>query len=199
MTPNCLQVIRNEHQALSAMLRSIPLLLSQRRPAGTPPDFAALRAMLFYVDEFPEKRHHRKETELLFPRLRARSTQLHEVLAQLDHDHARGERRIRELEHALLAWEVMGESRRVPFETALAKYIDFYHGHMAIEEREVLPLCEKVLTPHDWEELDQAFAANRDALAGATPEAEYRDLFSRIVKQVPAPVGLGPAATPRAT
>lgn len=47
------RIIREEHRALTAMLRSIQLLLTQARREGTPPDFAALRAMLFYIDEFP--------------------------------------------------------------------------------------------------------------------------------------------------
>jgi hemerythrin-like domain-containing protein len=190
----CLQIIRQEHQALSAMLRSIPMLLAHQRAQATPVDFAALRAMLFYVDEFPEKRHHRKETELLFPKLRKRTPEHRDLLDHLDEDHARGELRIRELEHALLAFEVMGEPRRAAFEQTLARYIDFYLGHMAMEEREILPLAERVLTEEDWAELDEAFGANRDALAGSLPEAEYAALFSRIVHLVPAPVGLGPTA-----
>jgi hypothetical protein len=64
---------------------------------------------------------------------------------------------------------------------------------MAMEEREILPLAERVLTEEDWSELDEAFGANRDALAGSLPEAEYAALFSRIVHLVPAPVGLGPS------
>ncbi len=58
----------------------------------------------------------------------------------------------------------------------------------------VLPLAEQVLTEADWAELDQAFLANRDPLTGQEPEQEYRELFSRIVALVPAPIGLG---TPR--
>jgi len=190
-----LQIIRNEHAALAAMLRSILLLLAEHRRKGTLPDFAALRAMLFYVDEFPEKRHHRKESELLFPRLRARTPMSRELLDRLDDDHGRGERKIRNVEHALLAFEIMGESRRAQFETAMERYVEFYLSHMALEEREILPLALRVLTPDDWDDLDAAFGANRDALAGAEPEEEYRKLFSRIVNQVPAPIGLGPEVT----
>src|SRR5512146_1743849 len=116
MTHLALKVIREEHAALAAMLRSIPLLLSRHRRQGTLPDFAALRAMLFYVDEFPEQRHHRKESELLFPRLRARTPRARDVLDRLDDDHARGERRVRDLEHSLIAFEMLGEARRDAFE-----------------------------------------------------------------------------------
>jgi hemerythrin-like domain-containing protein len=186
-----LRVIREEHAALSAMLRSIVLLLAQHRNQGTQPDFAALRAMLFYMDEFPEQRHHRKETELLFPKLRARTPLARDLLDRLDEDHGRGERSIRDLEHALLAFEMMGESRRAAFERAVQRYVDFYLAHMRLEEEQILPLAQKVLTEQDWVELDAAFAGNRDPLTGHPPDAEYRALFSRIVNLVPAPIGLG--------
>lgn len=191
MTHTTIRIIRDEHSALSAMLRSIVLLLAQHRRQGTLPDFAALRAMLFYVDEFPEKRHHRKESELLFPKMRARTPISRELLDRLDDDHARGERKIREVEHALLGFEMMGEARRQAFEQAVERYVDFYLAHMAMEEREILPLAEKVLTDEDWSELDRAFSANRDPLTGCEPEPDYGALFTRIVNAVPAPIGLG--------
>lgn len=187
-----LRIIHEEHAALSAMLRTILLLLQQHRDRGTLPDFGALRAMLFYVDEFPEKRHHQKESELLFPALRVRTQEAAGVLDRLDRDHAQGERAIRDLEHHLLAFEMMGGSRRTAFEQAAQNYVDFYLRHMALEEEQVLPLAERVLTAQDWLTLDAAFAANRDPLAGHEPDEEYRALFRRIVNMLPAPLGLGP-------
>ena len=193
MTHAATRIIREEHAALAAMLRSILLLLEQHRRQGSLPDFAALRAMLFYVDEFPEQRHHRKETELLFPKLRARTPLAHDVLDHLDEDHASGERNIRDLEHALLGFEIMGEPRRERFEQAAERYVSFYLAHMALEEQQILPLADQVLTGDDWAELDAAFSANRDPLTGHEPEAAYRALFTRIVNMVPAPIGLGAA------
>lgn len=188
-------IIRAEHRALSAMLRSIVLLLSEHRRRSTLPDFSVLRAMLFYVDEFPERLHHTKESALLFPKLRARSAEATEVLDRLDHEHACGERAIRDLEHDLLGFEMMGETslgeeRRRRFETSMQKYVDFYLEHMRIEETQVLPLAERVLTDADWAELDAAFQQNRDPLVGHEPDGEYRPLFKKIRKLV-APIGLG--------
>ncbi len=193
MAHAALRIIHEEHAALAAMLRSILLLLSRHRRDATFPDFAVLRAMLFYMDEFPEQRHHVKESALLFPKLRARSDEANQVLERLDQDHARGERAIRDLEHALLAFEMMGETRRAAFELAARQYADFYFEHMLLEEKQVLPLAERVLDAQDWAELDAAFTANRDPLTGHEPEDEYRALFSRIVNALPAPLGLGEA------
>ncbi len=193
---SALRIIRDEHQALAAMLRSILLLLGQPAARHGTPDFTSLRAIIFYVDEFPEKRHHRIESELFFPKLRARTPAARDVLDRLDADHAQGERSIRDLEHDLLAYEMMGESRREAFEHAAREYVDFYLQHMRLEEEQVLPLAEKTLTLEDWAELDAAFQLNRDPLTGHEAAQEYRALFKHIVNCVPAPVGLGQAAHP---
>ena len=194
MTHPTLRIIREEHAALSAMLRSILLLLAQHRRNASLPDFAALRAMLFYVDEFPEQRHHRLESDLLFPKLRARTPVSRALLDKLDADHACGAHRIRDLEHSLVGFEMMGEARRAAFEHDAERYVAFYLAHMALEEQEILPLAERTLTPQDWLDLDEAFASNRDPLTGHEPTADYRALFTRIVNAVPAPIGLGNAA-----
>ncbi len=194
MRHTALDVIRDEHQALAAMLRSLTLLLAQARREDKQPDFAVLRAMLFYIDEFPERLHHPKESTLLFPKLRERCPELAPVIARLDDDHAHGEHEVRDLQHALLAFELLGEKRRAAFERALQDYVRAYLEHMSIEEREILPAAERSLSPDDWQALDEAFAANRDPLTGHAAAAEFEPLFRRILNSAPAPIGLGPAA-----
>ena len=130
---------------------------------------------------------------MLFPKLRARTPLARDMLDKLDADHARGGHMIRDLEHALLGFEMLGDARRAAFEQAAQRYVDFYLAHMSIEEREILPLAERMLTAQDWSDLDDAFTANRDPLTGHEPDAEFRALFTRIVGLVPAPIGLGQA------
>jgi len=194
--PLAVRVIRAEHDALAAMLRTVPLLLDAQRRAGTTPDFGALRAMLFYVDEFPERLHHTKESELLFPRLRALAPDLRDVLDDLDADHAQGERAIRELQHSLLAWEQMGEPRREKFEQQLKVYTARYLRHMKREETEILPRAVALLSAGDWANLDEAFGSHQDPLAprpGQAVDEAYAPLRQRILAALPAPLGWGPA------
>lgn len=194
-----LNIIRDEHSALSAVLRSIGLLLSEHRRRGTLPDFTVLRAMLFYIDEFPERLHHTKESLLLFPRIRERSDgELTEVLDRLDCDHVRSQKAVRELQHELLGLEMMndapdGQSRREKFEESMKEYIASYLEHIRTEESLVLPLAERVLTAADWAELDAAFMQNRDPLTPSEADDAYRPLFKRILMTLAAPIGLGPA------
>jgi hemerythrin-like domain-containing protein len=184
-----IRILHEEHAALRGLLCSMLAILRQARTAGSGPDFAVLRAMLFYIAEFPEKRHHRKESDLLFPKLRARTPQARRLLDHLDEDHTRGEAKIRELEHALTSYEMLGDSQRQSFEASARRYVDFYLAHMALEEREILPLAERVLTDEDWDELDAAMGLDPDPLT-AVADRHYAALFSRIVFRAPASCGL---------
>jgi hemerythrin-like domain-containing protein len=193
--PATLRNLRDEHLALTALLRTLLLLIAQAHAAGSLPDFGALRALLFYIDEFPEKRHHRKESALLFPKLRARTPLARALLDRLDEEHARGEHRVRELQRDLNAFEFLGEPQRAHFEAAAQGYVDFYLTHMALEERDILPLAAQVLTPEDWDELDEACARDTDPLVAGGADAPWDALFHRIVERIPAPLGLGERPT----
>ena len=192
MSHPSLRIIRAEHAALAAMLRSLSMML-QRGPHNEPEQFFdVLRAMLFYIDEFPERLHHPKESQLLFPKVVRAAPHVQAAVEQLERDHQLGENAVRELQHQLLAWELLGVSRRATFEAAAAKYVSFYLEHMRLEEAVILPEAEKFLDAEDWRELDAAFASNCDPLIGRQPrDGIYERLFTRIVTTAPEPIGLG--------
>ena len=219
MKHRSLEIIRDEHSSLAAMLQSMRMLVA-RGPRDNPKNFFdVLRAMLpggsvtgapklraieiidelephrrgpFYVDEFPERLHHPKETELLFPRVLKAVPELGVAVARLDRDHEYTEKAVRDIQHLLLGWELLGESRRETFTDAFDRYVNLYLAHMQLEEKEVLPAAEKHLTEEDWQAVDAAFEKNCDPLTGKfKPEPMYDRLFTRIVQNAPAPIGLG--------
>lgn len=195
MTQESLRIIRDEHMTLAAMLRSLSMMVERGPAKDAETFFDVLRAMLFYIDEFPEKRHHPKESNLLFPRVVQLAPETLEVVVQLEKDHASGESSVRDLQHLLLAWELMGEGRRSAFDEAVKRYIAFYLEHMRLEETVILPAAQRVLDAQDWAELDAAFSTNCDPLTGKYPrDATYDRLFTRIVTLAPAPIGLGAEA-----
>jgi hemerythrin-like domain-containing protein len=100
---------------------------------------------------------------------------------------------VRELQHLLLAWELLGDSRRTAFQQAARDYVEFYLTHMRTEETEILPSAVKLLSDADWLELDEAFDRHRDPLATGSHDPVYDRLFTRIVMKTPAPIGVGPA------
>lgn len=182
MAHSSLKTIRDEHKTLAAMLRSLTRMIAAG-PGDEPEHyFDVMRATLFYFDEFPERQHHPKETELLFPMLLRLAPQCAAVLEALEKDHAGSGRAIRELQHLLLGWELVGESRRAAFEAAAHRFVEAYLRHMRLEDSEVLPLAEQVLDVEDWARLDAAFATNTDPLNGRIPrDPLYDRLFTRIM------------------
>src|SRR5688572_30759687 len=164
MASSTSQVIRDQHASIAAVLRSLSFMVDHG--PGDEPErfFDVLRAMLFYIDEFPERQHHPTESSLLFPKLLHLAPELSTVIEDLEADHLIGESRVRALQHRLLAWELLGESRRFAFEEAVRTYVRFYLGHMRREEAELLPVAQKLLSPADWAELDAAFLAEPDPL-----------------------------------
>ena len=192
MRHRSLEIIRDEHSSLAAMLQSMRMLVD-RGPRDNPKNFFdVLRAMLFYIDEFPERLHHPKETELLFPPVARAAPEVGVAIARLDRDHEYTEGAVRDIQHLLLGWELLGESRRQKFIDAFDRYVNLYLAHMRLEEQEILPAAEKYLSEADWKLLDAAFEENCDPLTGKyKPDPVYEQLFSRIVREAPAPIGLG--------
>lgn len=198
MVHESIRIIRDEHVALAAMLRSLSSMIERGpndgpRPLLEPENFFdVVRAMLFYIDEFPERLHHPKESELLFPRVARMAPETAEIIDRLEQDHSSGELAVRELQHLLLAWQLVGDSRRAAFDQAAKQYIAVYLKHMLLEETVILPVALRVLNDADWEELDAAFATNCDPLTGSYPhDPVYEQLFSRIVFQAPVPTNFG--------
>ncbi|WP_299019712.1 hemerythrin domain-containing protein [uncultured Tepidimonas sp.] len=189
---SALRTIRDEHAALAAMLQSLLWLIRRGPGDDRARFFDTLRAMLFYIDEFPERLHHPKESDLLFPRVAKREPAVLPVITRLEQDHMKGESQVRELQHRLLAWEWLGDDRQAAFVEACERYVGFYLEHMRLEEQEILPAAQRVLDEADWRALDEAFEANRDPLTGRyAPDPAYERLFRRILEVAPAPIGLG--------
>lgn len=180
MQPPAIQLIVEDHQALAAVLRALRDAVERAgRQPGSAPDFDAMRAMLFYLDEMPARVHHASESELLFPRIRERCPALRPVLDRLEAEHERGESAVRELEHALTAWQVMGEVHQESFELLVRTHVNGYLGHMEVEESYVLPVALDFLSPADWRELAEALTRQRSEL-GASMAQSHRALFARI-------------------
>ena len=189
---SALQIIRDEHASLAAMLQSMRMMVKRGPAEDRRNFFDVVRAMLFYIDEFPERLHHPKESNLLFPKVVKQAPKVMGAIDKLERDHLSSEKAARDMQHMLLAWELLGASRRQAFEEALEKYINFYLEHMSLEESVILPEAERCFSADDWRVLDAAFAENADPLTGHYPPAqEVEKLFSLIVTRAPSPIGLG--------
>ncbi|HYL90634.1 MAG TPA: hemerythrin domain-containing protein [Burkholderiales bacterium] len=185
-----IQKIRDEHRSISAVLHGLKQLARDAQNAGVKPDFAVFRAMIHYIDEFPEQLHHPKEDQYLFPPLAARLPETQPLIDSLRGEHKQGAKLVRELERALVFFEDSWPMGAAEFLETVDAYADFHWEHMRKEEQQILPQAERYLTARDWEAIDRAFDVNRDPIADVK-ERDFQALFSRIVNLAPEPVGLG--------
>jgi hemerythrin-like domain-containing protein len=115
---------------------------------------------------------------------------MNEAIRILRDEHEKGAALVRELERALIAFEVAWPLGGPSFGDSVQAYANFHWDHMRKEEKVLLPLAENALTEEDWKAVAAAFAGNEDPIADLH-EQDFAELFSRIVAITPAPVGLG--------
>ena len=187
---NAIQTIRDEHRSISAVLHALKQLAKDAEKPDVEPRFDVFRAMIYYIDQFPERLHHPKEDKYLFARLEERSPQAAGLIEGLRAEHVMGGQLIRDLEQALVGLEVGWAGGSQAFRKAVDAYAEFHWNHMRKEEKQLLPLAERYLTTEDWREIDAAFAGNDDPIADLR-EQDFQKLFSRIVTLAPEPVGIG--------
>ena len=183
--------LREEHRSISAVVHALEQLAHAAQDPSVKPGFEVFRAMLYYIDAFPERQHHPKEDEYLFARLRMRAPQAGPLLDELHDEHVKSAKLIRDLEQALLAFEESWPNGAAVFGAVVDAYARFHRAHMHREEHEVLPLAEMALGPEDWDEIEKAFAANTDPFSDPQYHTDFGKLYSRIVELAPDPIGLG--------
>ena len=189
---NAVRILRDEHRSISAVLQCLQQLTRMAQDPAIKPDFAVFRAMIYYIDTFPERLHHPKEDNFLFARLLRRSDAARPLVAKLMAEHVEGARLVRELERAMLAFEETWPRGAQDLAAAVNAYAEFHWAHMRCEEQELLPLAETALIDEDWEAIEAAFAGNADPIADLRDQ-DFDKLFTRIVSIAPAPIGLGEA------
>ena len=188
-----IRTIIDEHQSLAAILHAVRHMIKEFARGALQPDFALLRAMVDYLDTYPEKRHHPKEDRFLFALLRQRTDEGAAAMARLEQEHAHSDARIGELHRALEAYASGEASGYDDFARAFDVYAEFYRNHMMLEEREIFPLIKRHFTEEDWQTAEAGFAELADppvdlAMGGGE---NFRRLFADLVRAAPSPVGLG--------
>lgn len=185
-----IRMLYDEHRSIAAVLHGLLALVRAAKDPAVRPEFPVFNAMIHYIDSFPERLHHPKEEQFLFARLAARAPEARPLIEELRAEHVKGAKLVRELEAALLAFEVSKRRELPAFAAAAEAYARFHWEHMRKEEQQLLPLAERALTAEDWKAIDDGFAGNEDPLADLR-ENDFDQLYQRIVSLAPDPIGLG--------
>jgi hemerythrin-like domain-containing protein len=144
---------------------------------GKIPDYSLMRSIIVYIQEYPEKIHHPLE-DMIFSILIERVDDV-EFVQQLIAEHTQLEvvtRRLREslesLSNGLVSMEEL--------ELQLSEFLVGQRQHIYLEEAEVYPLVQSVLTKDDWKKLHSAVPVLDEPLFGRRTREDYERLYREI-------------------
>lgn len=188
MLNSALNTICDEHRSLGAVVRGLRHLSGKYSCDGEVPDFALLHAILAYLDEFPNKRHHPKEEAYLFARLQARTDRADDLIRRLKGQHAEEAGHFEALRAAVGNFE-RNAADVAGFSVAVAAYSCHVLRHIALEESDLIPLALAHLTGEDWVAIGAAFGENGDPRFAEDSAQDHTDLFRRLVRLTPPGTG----------
>ena len=196
MTPQqqALSIIHAEHRTLTAVIDAFNHVMQEIAQGKLHPDYKLLWSIIYYIDEFPERLHHPKEDNVLFPKVRARSTAINDTLDELERQHVNGKPHLEQIKTLLGRMEAEIPGALQALADKVATYASFHYRHMTLEETVVFPTAVQVLTESDWALVAAAFAENRDPLQNNAQGTDewFRQFYRHLVALVPEPWGVGP-------
>jgi len=148
------------------------------------PNYELMLDIVSYLRYFPDRYHHPRE-DVAFARLVERDPGTKALTEQMLQDHrvivAAGTELLSYLQQVIE--DVVVERAKV--EAAAATYLVYYRRHLALEDRELVPRAQQLLTPQDWEEVVAALPTGPDPLFGEDSEPRYRELRRQIALAAP--------------
>lgn len=182
MNADAVATILTEHRSLKAVVHGLKHLLNEARTNGGQCDFTALRAMLYYIDAYPEKRHHPAEETFLFARLRERTHAADTILDELESQHQRTDVLVSRLHERLENFENGETGSLAAFASAIDEFAGAMWQHMAMEEKVLLPLAREHLTDGDWAQVAEAFGKNDDPAYEVFRQEDLSALLEQVTR-----------------
>jgi hemerythrin-like domain-containing protein len=187
--PDTLALWHAEHVNFAKLLNLLESQLSLFR-GGKSPDYELMLNIMFYMTHYSDVLHHPKE-DLVFAKIKERDQRVaatvDELATQHAHLHKSGQELVRQLD------DILNDliSSRESVEAIARDYVGSLRTHMQIEEEEILPLADTLLTTRDWSAIHAAVDHIEDPLFGKHPEGRYFALHQQISRQARAPTGGG--------
>ena len=148
------------------------------------PNYELMLDVVSYLRYFPDRYHHPRE-DVAFARLAKRDPGMKPLIEQMLQEHrviaAAGTELLSYLQQAVD--DVVIERAKV--EAAAATYLVYYRRHLALEDRDIVPRAEQLLTPQDWEAVVAANPAGPDPLFGEDSDPRYREVRRQIALAAP--------------
>lgn len=141
------------------------------------PDYSIMRSIIVYVQEYPEQVHHPLE-DMIFSILLERVDDV-EYVEELITEHTQLEVVARKLRESLESLNSSISSTE-ELKQQLSKFLVGQRQHIYIEEVEVYPLVQTVLTNKDWKRLHSMVPILDDPAFGRRTRNDYEHLYREI-------------------
>jgi len=152
--------------------------------ADDEPNYELMLDVVSYLRYFPDHHHHARE-DVAFTRLVKHAPEMKSLADRMLQEHrviaAAGTELLNYLQQVVD--DVVIERAKV--EAAAATYLVYYRRHLALEDRDIVPRAEQLLTQQDWEAVAAASAVGPDPLFGEDCEPRYRELRRQIALAAP--------------
>jgi hemerythrin-like domain-containing protein len=184
------RILLCEHRNFGSVLSALLRLVEDAVDCRTRPDFELLASMLYYIQVFPERLHHPKESRFLFHALRLRHPGAYALLERLEDEHGQMDQMLLALHRCFIAFQAGAPAGGEHLRDALIAYTHFHFNHMRTEEDQLLPLARRYLLQEDWVNLAQAFESHSDPVFGAAVQRQFERMRRAIEAQAPSKMRL---------
>ena len=141
------------------------------------PDFAMMRSIVVYVQEYPEVAHHPLE-DMVFSILLKQEEKVN-VLQKLISDHTDLEKVTRTLRKSV-ELHIQGDLSEDKLKKLLFSFLIRQRQHLYIEEMEIYPLAQSTLTEADWAKVQSVLPPGDDPVFGTRTREDYELLYREI-------------------
>ena len=146
---------------------------------GEKPDYAIMRVILVYVQEYLEQAHHPLE-DIIFSVILKKGGEEAELARKLITDHTELEVVTRKLRESIELLKGGANYDEEEFKRDIFAFLTRQRQHLYNEEMIMYPLVEKRLTKKDWKSIKSMAPQKEDPVFGEGKQGEYELLFREI-------------------
>ena len=176
-----LEKLKRDHVNLEKLV----ILLSAQLDnffAGRESDFDLKIELLEYLELFADQGHHRLEN-LIFNTVKERLSEKQEIVERLISQHSKLvtlTRKFRQSLEGVLQGDVM---LRDELEAQGREYLALQRQHIDLEEREIFPLLDEIVTDEEWQEIIKTMPKEKDPVFDSPDKVRFQKLYEYLAQQ----------------
>lgn len=177
-------VLEQEHALIERSLNILDAIAARLEQQQIGAIGHNIAAMMEFLRDFADQRHHVKEEDVLFPLMEQRGIpKAGGPIGCMLHEHEQGRTMIRIMDGLRADLDISDDQRRQFVHVARA-YTDLMRNHIIKENTILFPMGLSALTPEDQQQIETAFALRDDEANGDPGYAHYLALIDDLSAQL---------------